>query len=380
MVASDSPGGSPSLRLLRVLFACLSIACVLASCSFTPRDGAGLAVEECLTALVDRPSAVTGVFIEPDDGYAPVVDELDEARCRIDLSIYMLTDDTIFGALADASNRGVDVRVILDEHPFGMFGSQQEAMDRLLEEGIEVKWGVSEHQFAHAKYAVVDERVALIMNQNLTRSAFNGNREFGVVTTDPTVVDQAIAVFASDWNGKSSGNIQGPLIVSPENSRERINDLINGADTSIDFYAEVIRDTGILAALGNAIDRGVSVRLIVNGTQDPEDIEMLIALSESGVQIRLMERMYIHAKTMIIDGDAALIGSLNYTMTSLDRNREVGMVVTDPALVGRVVSVYERDWLRSIPADTVPASGRHDRDRIATRTNPVRMLQPLLTT
>lgn len=349
-------GTARLFRLLGVAVISLSMLFVLASCSVTnpvgPNHSRGWA--DCLESLGAAPSAVTGVFVEPDDGYPPVIDELNGARCRIDLSVYMLTDDTIFQALIDAASRDVEVRVILDEHPFGMFGNQQEAMDRLLAGGVHVQWGAPEHQFTHAKYAVIDERVALVMNQNFTRSAFDGNREFGLVTTDPAVVHQASDIFAADWNETSSESVEGPLVVSPENSRARIIALINDAETSIDFYAEVFRDSGILDALRDATQRGVTVRLIVNASLDPDDMEMLIALSESGVQVRLMEQFYIHAKTMIVDGDAALIGSQNYTMTSLDRNREVGMVITDPALVDRVVSIYERDWVRAVPAATVP--------------------------
>lgn len=348
---SDHPVSWP-VGLTRFVLVCLSMLMILTSCSMSGREIEAQA-EECLAHLGDRPSTVTGVFVEPDDGYSPVVDELSAARCRIDLSIYMLTDDAIFQALTDAAERHVDVRVILDEHPYGMFGSQQEAMDRLIEGGVKVQWGSSLHQFTHAKYAVIDERVALVMNQNLTRSAFNGNREFGIVTTDPAVVDQAKKVFMSDWLNTSSEDITGPLMVSPENSRVRVIELINRAETSIDFYAEVIRDTGVLAALRGATQRGVRVRLIVNATLDPEDTEMLVSLSESGVDVRMMEQLYVHTKTIIINGDSALIGSQNYTMTSLDRNREVGMVVDDPMLVARVMAVYERDWVRSVPAAPV---------------------------
>jgi phosphatidylserine/phosphatidylglycerophosphate/cardiolipin synthase-like enzyme len=67
-----------------------------------------------------------------------------------------------------------------------------------------------------------------------------------------------------------------------------------------------------------------------------------------------MEGLYIHAKTMIVDGSAALIGSQNYTSTSLDKNRELGMIVEQPALVSRCLAIYERDWLRAVPAVPVP--------------------------
>jgi cardiolipin synthase A/B len=303
----------------------------------------------CLDSLGDFPAAVTGVFVEPDDGYEPVLDEIEAARCTLDLNMYMLTDEPIFESLIAAVDRGVDVRVILEQHPFGMFGDQQEAFDRLLDIGAEVQWEPKRFQFSHAKYLIVDGRVALIMNQNFTGSAFSSNREFGVITTSPDEVRHARAIFDADWTDEVDESIDGPLLVSPDNSRERLLGLIGAATESIDFYAELIRDEEVLQALEDAVARGVRVRLIMNASLDDEDVESVAELARNGVEVRLMRAVYIHSKTMIIDEDVAVVGSINYSMTSLDRNREVAMLVDNPALVSRITAVYERDWIRSEP-------------------------------
>lgn len=339
-------------RSARTLAMILIVAGVLLSACApwqTNRD-ASPSIETCLSGLGAPPAEVTGVFVEPDDGYGPVVDEIQAARCTLDLTMYMLTDDVLFEALIDADRRGTRVRVILDEHPFGMFGDQQEAFDRLADGGVEVIWGSSDFQFTHAKYLIVDGRVALIMNQNFTGAAFNSNREFGVITTSATEVRQAQAIFNTDWmsNG-AAAEVDGPLFVSPDNARERVLALIGSAETSIDFYAELIRDTEVLGALEDAVARGVHVRLIMNASLDPEDIAAIEELASNGVEVRLMEAIYIHSKAMVVDGDRALVGSINYSMTSLDRNREVAMLVDEPALVSRISAIYERDWVRSLP-------------------------------
>src|SRR5688500_10752819 len=78
------------------------------------------------TSAADLPRAgetpvlpVTGVFIEPGDGRAPLLDEIRAARRSIDLEVYIISDDVILRALEEAQQRGVDVRVILEEQPFG---------------------------------------------------------------------------------------------------------------------------------------------------------------------------------------------------------------------------------------------------------------------
>src|ERR671917_2343861 len=156
----------------------------------------------------------TGVFIEPGDGRAPLLDEIQAARRSIDLEVYIVTDDLILQSLEEAQRRGVDVRVILEEHPFGGGGGQEEIFARLEGSEIAVRWGNPVFRFTHIKMLVIDDAVTLIMNQNLTQSAFTANREFGVVTNRPDAVQTAAAIFAADWTRGAEPD-PGLLVVSP---------------------------------------------------------------------------------------------------------------------------------------------------------------------
>lgn len=330
----------------------LIVASVLLS-GCIPGLTASTGTSSCPERVVAASDAATGVFVQPDDGYPPVIDEIAAARCTIDLNIYMLTDDAVFEALIDARERGVEVRVILEQHPYGMFGDQQEAFERLQAGGIDVRWAPAEFRFSHAKYFVVDGDVAVIMNQNLTGAAFNSNREFGVVMTDQAYVAQAEAIFEADWLGSPEDAPGGALVVSPDNARDEVVRLIGGAESSIDVYAELFRDDEVMAAIESAVDRGVHVRLIMNASLDPEDVESVTHLAASGVEVRLTRAIYIHSKVLIVDGERALVGSINYSMTSLDLNREVAVVIDEPALLARIVPVFERDWVRAVPPENV---------------------------
>jgi cardiolipin synthase len=94
---------------------------------------------------------VTGVFIEPGDGRAPLFDEIQAARRSIDLEVYIVTDDAILQALEEARRRGIAVRVILEEHPFGGGGGQEEMFARLERAGIAVRWSNPVFRFSHVK-------------------------------------------------------------------------------------------------------------------------------------------------------------------------------------------------------------------------------------
>ena len=231
---------------------------------------------------------VVGLYVLPDDGHDPILTEIAAAQTSVTLQIYLLTDEEIFAALEDAADRGVRVRVLLEEDPFGGPGTEDETFDRLARSGVDVRWSDPIFRFSHVKTFVLDEHVAIIMNQNLTTSAFAQNREFFAITTQSAAVTQAAAIFEADWN-RTGAEIDGPLVVSPTNSRLVLLDLVAGATASLDLYAEVVRDGEVVAALIEAEDRGVDVRLIVSPDSEADDqgrFEREL-LRQAGAEVRL---------------------------------------------------------------------------------------------
>jgi cardiolipin synthase len=298
---------------------------------------------------VSSPAATTGIFIEPGDGRAPLLDEIAAARHNVDLEIYIITDEPILAALEEAQQRGVAVRVILEEHPFGGGGGQPEIFARLEAAGIDVRWSNPVFRFTHIKTFVIDNAVAIIMNQNLTTSAFTTNRDFGVITTEPDAVHTAATIFEADWT-RGPEPAPEPLVVSPTNARATLLELVQSADESLDLYAEVLRDPEMLGALADAVERGVRVRLVVSpSTDNAEDREELAA---QGIEIRLLGSLYIHAKAIIADGERAYIGSQNLSATSLDLNRELGIVLEDPVSLARLSRTFEIDFRAGTPQET----------------------------
>lgn len=302
---------------------------------------------------VTSPTPVTAVHVQPDDGPQPILDEINFASCSIDLSMYIFTNQEIFDALEYTVARGIRVRVILERQPFGSFGSQQEMFDRLVAIGAEVQWGPEQFTYSHAKYMVVDSSVLLVTNQNFTNAGFNSNREFGVITTEPAYVQEAASIFEADWSRSAAPDTFDHLVVSPINARCTIVEMIEQSSKSVWMYSEVLRDEDITGALSAAAERGVDVRILVNPTTDEDDVPYFLDALEHGVQIRVLHDPYVHSKVLIIDGESALVGSQNYSYTSLELNREVGIVLSEPVNLQRVVSVYSRDWVRGEPVDTI---------------------------
>lgn len=348
-------GTRPSLSPTRDSRAIVLVAFIIifAGCGPTTQEEVPADLAACLASVPAAISETRGLLVQPDDGRDPILDEFAAARCTIDLTIYLISDDEIIAGLVAAVERGVRVRIILEEHPFGG-GGQDERAAELQTAGIELHWSSDRFRFTHAKYAVVDHQIALILNQNLTTSSFERNREFGVVTTEKDEVGEAQAIFDSDWQGAPP---RGPfdLVVSPDNSRAELTETIGDAARSLDIYAEVVRDPAMLAALAEAERRGVAVRLLITDEDDEDNLEAAARIARAGVEVRLVDRLYIHAKLVLADGARLFVGSQNFTATSLDANRELGVVVTEPVLVERAAAIFARDWIQAIPGGAVPA-------------------------
>ena len=106
-----------------------------------------------------------------------------------------------------------------------------------------------------------------------------------------------------------------------------------------------------MESLAGAAARGVRVRLLRSGDPDGDDANApeRRQLAPSGVQVRLARGVYIHAKAIVADGRRAFVGSQNLTATSLDQNRELGIVLDDPASLSRIVRTFERDFATGYP-------------------------------
>ena len=146
-------------------------------------------------------------------------------------------------------------------------------------------------------------------------------------------------IFDADWNRTVPKVPAAGLVVSPVNSRGRISSLIDGATKSIDMYQEEVADTAIAGHLGRAVKRGVKVRLITS--DDSIGIE---SLKSKGARVAIMANPYVHAKAIVVDRRRLFVGSENISATSLDRNRELGIILADPSAIKVVESTFNADW------------------------------------
>lgn len=319
------------------------------------RPGVLLALVILLIACQVRPSNVSPAtatpdplrpFLEPDANYEPVIAALKSAKKSVLMEMYLLTDSFVIDELKRARGRGVDVRVLLETRPAGGGTGNQPAISELRAANVTVKTSNSAYRLGHQKTIVVDERVALIMTLDQARDSFATNREFGIVDTVPEDVAEIVSVFQADWNGNVPVVSNPNLVWSPMNARERLLAFIDQAQRTLDVEAEQMQDDEVEAHFISAVERGVAVRLVMSPSvtgPDPNAASQQ-RLKRGGVKFRFLRFPRIDGNMMVSDNHRGFVGSQNFTRASLDLNRELGMLITDPRIVEGLAATFLTDW------------------------------------
>jgi len=297
------------------------------------------------------------VFVEPDAGEAPILHAIQSANRSIWVEIYMLTDHNVIHALEDAALRGVDVRVLLEPHPFGGGDvSAQQVMDELSAAGAQARPSDPAYHFTHEKALVVDGATAYILTCNLSKSGLGGsrtgaNRDYGVIDTNSADVAEVAAIFQADWNRVPVGNTDPHLVVSPLNARNSLVALIASARHTLLVEDEEMYDAGSEDALIAASRRGVSVEVLLPPPSGPSSYGPDVTrLKQASVHVRYVVVPYMHAKLIVADNSLAFTGSENFSSTSLDENRELGIVLADPAVLATLTHTFTQDWALAVDA------------------------------
>jgi len=331
-------------------------------------------------------------FALPDDAGPPLA-VVESADSRLYLAGYTFTSARVTSALADTASEGVDVRVLVEGGVAGGAPSPEaERLDTLREAGVAVRVVDGErarYSFHHAKYAVADDR-AVVLSENWQPSGTggHGNRGWGVALRDPAVADHLAAVFRADtgwpdakpWAAvrEEFTTVDGApatdsyptrfppvearaesveVLLAPDNAREGVSDLVASADDSLLVEQPRLDPRGAFANWTiDAARRGVRVRVLLSGAwyneaenrNTTERLNRIAAAEDLDLEAKLVEPRSrfekVHVKGAVVDGERAVVGSLNWNDHAATENREVVVVVEDAAVGDYYRRAFRADW------------------------------------
>ena len=122
---------------------------------------------------------------------------INNAHQSIDVAMFSFTSRPLAWALVKAAQRGVRVRVILDD---GQARSRWSKYRFLVKRGIPVKLD-NRSAYMHHKFAVIDGKLVITGSYNWTASAEKRNDENLVVLRSPEFIKAYEREFERLWSG-----------------------------------------------------------------------------------------------------------------------------------------------------------------------------------
>jgi cardiolipin synthase len=123
-----------------------------------------------------------------------------------------------------------------------------------------------------------------------------------------------------------------------------------GARHSVDITTPYfIPDESSLWSMADAVGRGVTIRLLVEGEiTDAMPVKhasrrFYDRLLELGIGIYEYQPTMMHAKTLVVDGAWSMFGSANFDNRSLELNDELNVAVADRGFAARLLEDFEND-------------------------------------
>ncbi len=291
-------------------------------------------------------------FPETDSSVTPLYALVNGAQKTIDMTMYELVDTTFSGDLVAACQRGAKVRVILDQKEKTTNTAAYNQLNAAT--NCSAAWSNPAFTYTHEKSFVVDGTTAAIMSLNLTSKYYNTTRDFALVETDPADVSAVEATFNTDFNSTTSFSYQpgagDDLIWSPTTATADLLGIISGATKTLLVENEEMNATNIVSALEATCKRGVAVNITLTDSKSDEPNYQSLEAAGCGVHTypNTPTGLYIHAKVLVADYGLAAqhvyMGSINFSTTSMTKNRELGLYVTDSAAAGLLQQTLTADY------------------------------------
>lgn len=320
-----------------------------------------------------------------DGFFPPLFRDIEAAKKSVHIETYVWWKGEICrqlaALLAEKARQGVEVRLTLDA--VGSNKGENRLFRDMQKAGVKIAWfhpfrlgdlGLFNNR-THRKIAVLDGRIGYVFGHGIAEE-WTGHgqdeehwRDTGVRLEGP-VVNAVQGVFAENWIDTTSEVIAGEkyfprlpeagpvrahvTAASPQGGVSKLELLLKLAIASAQEELLIqnpyfIPDPELTGLLEAAVKRGVDVRIMLPGPVTDSSIvrhaghRFVEELLSHGIHIYEHQKTLLHQKTMVVDGEWALIGSTNLDDRSLDINDEASVGLIDRQVAASVTEAFRKD-------------------------------------
>lgn len=328
------------------------------------------------------------VLFNGEHKFPAVFEALKKAKHHIHIEYYIFELDDIgnklITLLAKKVKEGVEVRLIYDD--FGSFGIKKRDLRRIRAMGIEafpfykikLLYLANRMNYRnHRKIIVIDGKIGFVGGINISKKYNNAiqlkNKLYWRDThlkIEGEAVKSLQYIFMGDWNYCANQKLKPSFSYFPKTPKKTacLTQIVaSGPDSDTPLIMQsickaicsaqkeilittpyFIPDLTLKDVLIMAAQSGIKVKLLVPRKSDSYIVDWasranFAALINAGVEIYRYKKGFIHAKTMVIDEEVAVVGTANMDMRSFDLNFEVNAVVYDVQIAKILKKSFETD-------------------------------------
>ncbi|MFD1160970.1 cardiolipin synthase [Hwangdonia seohaensis] len=331
------------------------------------------------------------LLINGEEKFPELLKALENATHHIHFEYYIYENDITGNQVADVlirkAKEGLEVRFMYDD--FGSHGLGKPFIKKLQDAGVQtapfykIRWYAFANRLNyrnHRKIVVIDGMVGFVGGINMSdkyRNDLKVENHLYWRDTHLMIKGQATAylqyLFMGDWNfcsttpfeysetyfiDSTKQDIIKPEVVQiaasgPDSQQPVIFysllEAISSAKKSIYITSPYfIPDESLMDVLIIAILGGLDVKILIPGVSDSKMVNAAAnayytELLQVGAKIYKYNKGFVHAKTMVIDDDLAIIGSANMDYRSFDLNFEVNAMVYSKNIAAKLTEAFEND-------------------------------------
>ena len=299
---------------------------------------------------------------------------MENAEDRVLITQFELFSGTatseVVSALSEAADRGVTVKVLLDDE----IDENSGAVQSLIGRGVDAKIDLFPDITIHSKMLIADGDDALVGSTNWSTSSITRNHECNLRLRNGAPVAWLESWFDNVWADPSQRVVpsldqsQSPRVqaLADDDLLPSLLSALESARTRVDFtlYGTFLQPNNLSSpamqlytALTDAAARGVTVRGVAEWSDwqydnNERNVDAVEWLEERGVDMRWEDPQVItHAKAFLVD-NAVQIQSANISTSGFARNREVGAWTDLSTPVDAFEQYFETLWGESTDEPT----------------------------
>ncbi len=352
------------------------------------RTGAARAAE-LLAEMPTLRSNMVELLIDGEATFASIFDGIEQARDYVLVQFFIVKDDglgrDLQSRLIAKAEEGVDVFFLFDE--IGSYKLPNSYIRELRDAGVQAvnfhsrKGPRNRFQINmrnHRKIVVVDGHTAWLGGHNVGDEYLDGGQDFDrwrdthLKIEGPAALAVQLSFFEDwhwatdavpelDWTPKRIADDGADVLVVPTGPADPLETAglmfvhaIHSARERIWIASPYfVPDEPVMAALQLAGLRGVDVRVLI--PEEPDHLLVYLAAfsffdqaKATGVQIYRYTGGFLHQKVMLIDDEAAAVGTANFDNRSFRLNFEITAFVAAEALVSKVERMLLDDFANSV--------------------------------